>query len=384
MRSDLILEDTTLRDGEQAPGLAFSKQTKLKILEKLLAAGVRWIEVGIPAMGGEELDTLREIADRKYDAMLHDAMLIAWNRGVKADVAFSIDLGYEAVHIGLPTSDLHLAGSLGRDRSWLMSTATDLVKYAKDRGVFVSISAEDVGRTDLSFLADYAGVIGESGADRMRLSDTVGILTPEQYAARVGVVRAATSVDLQCHCHNDFGLAVANTLAGLQAGARYFHVCVNSIGERAGMPDLAQMSMALKRLYDRDVGIKTQELKELSKTVAEATRQPIVPWQPIVGDNVFAHESGIHVKGMLKDAQTFEPFAPEEVGGSRRLVVGKHSGRALVSHLLAERGIAVDEQLLARCLTAIRAESIRRGGALDGNDVASIYGDVAATTAMAA
>jgi homocitrate synthase NifV len=379
MRSDIILEDTTLRDGEQAPGLAFSKQTKLKILEQLLAVGVRWIEVGIPAMGGEELETLREISDRGYDAML-----IAWNRGIKEDVAFSLDLGYRAVHIGLPTSNVHLERSLGRDRSWLLSTATDLVKYVKDRGAFVSISAEDVGRTELGFLAEYTGAIGGAGADRIRLSDTIGILTPEEYAARVACVRSSTSVDLQCHCHNDFGLAVANTLAGLQAGARYFHVCVNGIGERAGMPDFAQMCMALKLLYDRDVGIQTQGLKELSKTVAEATRQPITPWQPIVGENVFAHESGIHVKGMLKDARTFEPFGPEEVGGSRRFVVGKHSGRALVKYLLTERGVAVDEQLLAQCLTMLRSESIRSGGAIEPDRVVLIYRRLAEKGAVAA
>jgi homocitrate synthase NifV len=377
MRSDIILEDTTLRDGEQAPGVAFSKETKLKILEQLLAVGVRWIEVGIPAMGGEELDTLRAIAERRYEATL-----FAWNRGVKDDIAFSLSLGFKAVHIGLPTSNIHLEHSLGKDRSWLMNTACDLVKYAKDRGAFVSISAEDVGRTDLNFLGDYAAALDEAGADRLRLSDTVGILTPEQYAARVSTVKSVTGIDLQCHCHNDFGLAVANTIAGLRAGARYFHVCVNGIGERAGMPDLAQMCMVLKHLYSLDVGIRTEGLKELSTTVARATHQTVGPWQPIVGDNIFAHESGIHTKGMLSDARTFEPFGPEEVGGTRRLVFGKHSGRALVKHVLAERGINVEDSLLGRCLAVVRSESIRNEGAVEPERVLSIYNELRSELAL--
>jgi homocitrate synthase NifV len=377
MRSDIILEDTTLRDGEQAPGVAFSKETKLKILEQLLAVGVRWIEVGIPAMGGEELDTLRAIAERRYEATL-----FAWNRGVKDDITFSLSLGFKAVHIGLPTSNIHLEHSLGKDRSWLMNTACDLVKYAKDRGAFVSISAEDVGRTDLNFLGDYAAALDEAGADRLRLSDTVGILTPEQYAARVSTVKSVTGIDLQCHCHNDFGLAVANTIAGLRAGARYFHVCVNGIGERAGMPDLAQMCMVLKHLYSLDVGIRTEGLKELSTTVAHATHQTVGPWQPIVGDNIFAHESGIHTKGMLSDARTFEPFGPEEVGGTRRLVFGKHSGRALVKHVLAERGINVEDSLLSRCLAVVRSESIRTEGAVEPERVLSIYNELRSELAL--
>jgi homocitrate synthase NifV len=263
-----------------------------------------------------------------------------------------------------------------------MNTACDLVKYAKDRGAFVSISAEDVGRTDLNFLGDYAAALDEAGADRLRLSDTVGILTPEQYAARVSTVKSVTGIDLQCHCHNDFGLAVANTIAGLRAGARYFHVCVNGIGERAGMPDLAQMCMVLKHLYSLDVGIRTEGLKELSTTVARATHQTVGPWQPIVGDNIFAHESGIHTKGMLSDARTFEPFGPEEVGGTRRLVFGKHSGRALVKHVLAERGINVEDSLLGRCLAVVRSESIRNEGAVEPERVLSIYNELRSELAL--
>lgn len=152
IRHDIILEDTTLRDGEQAPGVAFSKETKLKILDKLIEAGVGWVEPGIPAMGGEELATLHEMLERK-----NEVRLIGWNRGIMEDVAATIDMGFDAVHIGLPTSSVHLKGSIGKDRSWLLQRAAEIIKYCKDRDVFVSISAEDIGRTEISFLQEYAG-----------------------------------------------------------------------------------------------------------------------------------------------------------------------------------------------------------------------------------
>lgn len=368
MRTDLILEDTTLRDGEQAPGLAFSKQQKFRIHDALAACGVRWIEAGIAAMGGEELEFLNELLARGSDATL-----VGWNRGVREDVERSIGMGFRAVHIGLPTSDLHLKESVRRDRKWLLEQAATLIALAKDRGVFVSISAEDVGRTEIPFLQEYAGVVAGAGADRLRLSDTIGILTPEQYAERVAAVRQVTDIDLQCHTHNDFGLAVANTLAGLRAGARYFHVTVNAIGERAGMPDLAQAVMALKRLYGIDLGIDTTRLTELSRIVAEVCGTPLPPWSPVVGANVFAHESGIHAKGTLANARTFEAMLPEDVGGVRRIVLGKHSGRAGIEHALREQGIDVRPELLPACLVHIREESIRRGGAVPDERAVEIY-----------
>lgn len=371
LRDDIRLEDTTLRDGEQAPGVAFSKETKLAVFDALLAANVRWLEVGIPAMGGDELDALQTMLDRR-----DEATLVAWNRGNRDDVEYSLNLGFEAVHMGLPTSPVHLADSVSKSRDWLVDQARQLVHYAKDRGAFVSISAEDVGRTERSFLQEYAGIVAEAGADRLRLSDTIGILGPETYAESVSAVTAVSDIDVQCHCHNDFGLAVANTLAGLQAGARYFHVCVNGMGERAGMPDLAQTVMALKHLYGVDLGIDTTRLKAVAEQVAHASHDDIAPWQPVVGSNVFAHESGIHTKGMLKNSKTFEPFPPEEVDGERRLVIGKHSGRALIERVLADEGFDVDQDLLEACLDEVRRMAIRQGGSLNSKQLCQIYADV--------
>jgi homocitrate synthase NifV len=379
MRNDIILEDTTLRDGEQSPGVAFSKETKLAIYDLLVAAGVRWIEAGIPVMGGEELDTMRALLDRKGPANL-----VAWNRGVREDVKQSLDLGFEFVHIGLPTSKMHLEASVNKSRDWLLKQAADLIKYAKDRGAFVSISAEDIGRTEIPFLQEYAGSVKAAGADRLRMSDTIGMLSPEQYGERIHSIAKAASIDLQCHAHNDFGLATANTISGLQNGARYFHVTVNGIGERAGMADIAHVVMALKILYGKDLGIDGVALKRLSDFVVKATKSSVPPWYPITGTNIFAHESGIHVNGMLKDARAFEPISPEDVGGERRYVLGKHSGRALVRHILTQAGHEPSEDHVAQCLDLVRAQAIAQTGSVSPDQLLSIYRRVAGGEAHAA
>lgn len=368
MRNDIILEDTTLRDGEQAPGVAFSEETKVQIFDALVDSGVKWIEAGIPAMGGQDVAAIKRMLERR-----DEVNLIGWNRGVLEDVKYTISLGFHAIHVGLPTSNIHLAKSVSKDRNWLLSTAKDMVKYAKDQGCFVSISAEDIGRTEIGFLQEYAAEVYEAGADRLRLSDTIGILDPVGYAERVRAVSEASDIDPQMHCHNDFGLAVANTLAGLGAGGRYFHVTVNSVGERAGMPDFAQVVLALKQFHGVDLGIDLTKLAKLSRLVARACDQEIAPWQPVVGDNVFAHESGIHTNGMLKDSSTFEPFPPELVGGERKLVVGKHSGRAMIKHLLEGEDIVVDDSLIDECLIEVRELAIRNRSTVSTAELVSLY-----------
>lgn len=368
MRDDLILEDTTLRDGEQAPGVAFSAETKIAIFDALVAAGVRWIEAGIPAMGGQDVRAMRTMLERR-----DEVQLVGWNRGVVEDLRYTISLGFRAVHLGLPTSGLHLQHSVKKDRTWLLRTAQDMIKLAKDEGCFVSISAEDTGRTEVAFLQEYAVAVREAGADRLRLSDTIGILDPGQYAERVRAVAAVSDIDLQTHCHNDFGLAVANTLAGLEAGARYFHVTVNAVGERAGMPDLAQTVLALRQFHDRDLGIDLTALHGLSELVAAACGHQVAPWQPIVGSNVFAHESGIHTNGMLSESSTFEPFPPELVGGERKLLVGKHSGRAMLRHVLDAEGVHVQDALLGDLLVDVRETAIRNRSVVGPDELVQLY-----------
>jgi len=371
MRKDLIIEDTTLRDGEQAPGVAFDKEAKIRVYELLVKAGVKWLEVGIPAMGGEELETIKVLREKGIE---DGVTTVAWNRGIKEDVRQSLDLGFTSIHIGLPTSNIHLKNSINKDKKWLVQQATDLVKFAKDRGAFVSISAEDVGRTDINFLQEYTVHVTEAGADRLRLSDTVGILSPEKYAHIIQSVKKVSAIDLQSHAHNDYGLATANTLEAIKSGVRYFHVTVNGIGERAGMADLSQMALLLQHMYNLDLGIDLSMLTDLAEAVSFYTRTPLYPWQPVVGKNVFSHESGIHANGTIKCGGAFEPFAPSLVGGKRKIVIGKHSGKHALKYVLEEAGIhKVNETLLSYCLHEVRALSIASGTCLSSSQLVAIY-----------
>ncbi len=369
IREDIIIEDTTLRDGEQMPGVAFSKETKFKIHDLLVEAGIRWIDIGSPAIGGDELDFLQTIVARGSDATL-----IAWNRANRKDIEDSINLGFSAIDIGFPSSDVLLKESVNKNRQWLLTQVKELVGFAKDKGVFVSLSSGDSARTETEFLMEFASVAHEEGADRLRISDTTGSMSPESYYEKIASIATSCKIDLQCHCHNDFGFGLANTIAGLQAGARYFHVTVNGIGERAGMPDLAQTTMSLKYLYDRDPGVIGPKLPALSKAVSDATGHSIPPHQPIIGENIFTHESGIHVNAVLKNPCTYEPpFTPEDVGGKRKFVIGKHSGRALIQHILNSKGIEVNKEELWECLNEIKALAIEQKGAVSEDQLMEIY-----------
>ena len=313
------------------------------------------IEVGIPTMGGDECEAIRRI-----QALQLKAKLVGWNRGKREDLDASFALGLTHVHIGLPASKELLEGGLRRDRSWLLKTMTELVSYAKSRAEFVSLSAEDVCRAEPDFLVEYARAAKQAGADRLRMSDTVGLATPEYYATLVRQVVEQTGIPVMVHAHNDFGLGVANTLAGLAAGARYCHVTVNGIGERAGMPPLDEVVMALKHLYGVDLGWNLPLLPQLADVVSKACGVPLHPWKPIVGANVFAHESGIHVAGMQRNERTFEPTSPEEVGAQRRIVLGKHSGWHAIEAVLRERGMAIDAQRAQKLLPVVREQAVRK------------------------
>lgn len=377
-RSNLVLEDTTLRDGEQAPGVVFNREKKLTIFKMLYEAGVRWFEAGIPVMGGDELSALEEILSVKGDAML-----LAWNRGVKKDLDISFKAGFNAVHIGLPVSEIHLTSSLKKGRAWLIETAVNLVRYAKDKGAYVSISAEDVGRADISFLEEYAGEVTRAGADRLRLSDTVGVLDFDRYDEIIRRVKAVTDIDLQCHTHNDFGLATANTIAGIKAGAKFFHVTVNGIGERAGMPDILQITTLLQKMYDIDLGIDLKKLIDVSYYVSKITGTGCFPWTPIIGENIFSHESGIHVNGMLNNKACFEPFSPSEFGRTSRLVIGKHSGTSTLNYYLEKEGFKPDKKDLIKCLEVVRRKSVEKEGELSVGELVDIYRDTTASNTAA-
>lgn len=345
--------DTTLRDGEQAPGVAFSKKDKARIARALAEVGVHEIEAGIPAMGGAERASLRNLVARKLPCRI-----TAWCRARRDDIEAASECGLSAVHFSLPVSDLHLE-TLGKNRDWVRERVRELASYAQDHFAYVSVGAQDASRADLDFLEEMAALCGDLGVHRFRLADTVGVWHPSAVRQVFARLRCATSCALGFHAHNDLGLATANTLAAIEGGAASVDVTVNGLGERAGNAPLEEVVMACGVAAGRDLGLDTTGLTRLSRMVENLSRRPVHGSKPIVGSFAFTHESGIHCQALLRRHETYEPFAPERVGRpTREYVAGKHSGRAILKHMV---GAEVDD---SDGLTALLCRVRRRAGRL--------------------
>jgi homocitrate synthase NifV len=370
MNQQIFLDDTTLRDGEQTAGVVFTNEEKVRIAKMLSEVGVHQIEVGIPAMGGDEKEVIKTIVGLGLPSSI-----LAWNRAVVSDLQASLDCGVHAVAISISASDIHIQTKLRADRQWVLDSIKRSVDFAKDHSLYVSVNAEDASRADPDFLLQFAQVAKEHGADRIRYCDTLGILDPFESYSRVKALIDAVNIDVEMHTHNDFGMATANALAGLRAGASYVNVTVNGLGERAGNAALEEVVMALKYINGVDLGIQTQRLRELAELVAMASGRTVPIWKAIVGVNVFAHESGIHADGVLKDPKNYEAFSPEEVGLTRQLVVGKHSGTATLKHKFVEFGIELSEEEAADLLALTRSKAIELKRALFDKELMYIYND---------
>ena len=376
---EVHIDDTTLRDGEQTAGVVFANAEKMRIAQLLDEMGVHQIEAGIPAMGGDEKETIKRIAN-----MGLNASVLAWNRAVVSDLDHSFDCGVTAVAVSVSASDIHIQHKLKKSREWVLESVKRSVTYAKERGVYVSVNAEDASRSDLDFLIAFGRTAKDCGADRLRFCDTVGVLDPFRTYEMIKALKDAVGLDLEMHTHDDFGMATANALAGVKAGARWVNTTVLGLGERAGNAPLEEVVMAMKHIGHIDLGLKTKMLRELSEYVARASARSIPVWKAIVGTNVFAHESGIHADGVIKHPQTYEAFSPEEVGLERQLIIGKHSGSHSIVQKFKEYGVEVGEEEAREMLAEVRRTAVAMKRALFDKELMYIFRDLKLRKAAAA
>ncbi|MFQ5886382.1 MAG: homoaconitate hydratase, partial [Anaerolineae bacterium] len=295
IQAPVYIDDTTLRDGEQTAGVVFANEEKVHIAKMLAQLGVHQIEAGIPAMGGDEKEAIKEIVRLELPASI-----LAWNRAVVEDVKHSLDCGVDAVAISISSSDIHIKHKLRRDRGWVLDSIKRAVEFAKSHNLYVSVNAEDSSRADPEFLVEFARTAKEAGADRLRYCDTVGILDPLETYKGVKALIEEVDIPIEMHNHNDFGMATANAIAGLKAGAIYVNTTVNGLGERAGNASLEELVMALTYCEGIDLGIRTSLFRELSEYVALASGRPLPAWKPVVGSNLFVYESEGRASGAVR------------------------------------------------------------------------------------
>ena len=363
--------DTTLRDGEQTAGVVFANSEKIMIAEMLSDLGINQLEVGIPTMGGDEKDAIKQIVKKNLKSSI-----MAWNRAVVSDIEQSIDCGVDAVAISISVSDIHIQNKLKTSREWVIENMVKATEFAKKNGLYVSVNGEDASRADEDFLIEFIEAAKQAGADRFRFCDTVGVMDPFTIRNKIERIYNKTKFDIEMHTHNDFGMATANAIGGVLGGANYVGVTVNGLGERAGNAALEEVLMSLIHVLKCHSNIDTRRFKELSEYVSRASGRELPAWKAIVGSNMFRHESGIHADGALKDPKNYEAFDPSEVGLERQIVIGKHSGRAAVVNKFREYDIELDDEVASRVLDVVRSTSVKLKRSLFDKELVFIYKDV--------
>jgi homocitrate synthase NifV len=370
------LIDTTLRDGEQAAGIVFSLGEKLKIARALQSCGISLLEVGIPIMGAHAVEHINAIAQE-----VPQCRVFTWARACTADLEAARNCNVDGLHISFPVSDIHLK-AWNRTREWVLESLEYYVTEARKDFRFVSVGAQDASRADRAFMCEFARKAESLKVHHMRIADTVGTMNPIQVAAFVAELKlAAPNLDLEFHGHNDLGMAAANTLTALIAGAEYGSVTVNGLGERAGNAALEEVAMAWKVSWNQELDLDTTRFSQLSKIVESASGEPLWASKPITGDRVFRHESGIHCAGLLRDRSTYEVFPAESIGQKEKsFLIGFQSGSAAIKEKCRQLHIKLPDEACEMLLKNVRVKAVECKRALTDEEFSELAEAVVLTT----